>query len=309
MAKNAKQKRDSSAKVASELPSLWPPQDALSGWDRDAKLKSLLPPLDSPYDFKFLSQAETEALEAAFSDGFGSVTAYAAQLFPLPRGIDAGLLNHEFHYRSLLEEADPGDAFWEPGIDEQPAPSDTLPIRFIQRRLRMYFENQLNRFCHKVTTDDPRIAVWERDNVEDLALDRLYEKPWYEVHAIQLFEEFDEFLKAGPRLKRGSTPGLTILASCTAGELGRLIEQYYWRLRYEGAALTGLRAIKGASAGGKSKAALHRVEHAQWQKAASEIWSRRPRLTKAAVAEMIKKRFCVPCTAKHIARYITPART
>jgi len=310
VAQTAKQKPPKSPKRSDgDLRSLWPPEDR---WDRDAKLKSLLPPLDSPYDFHRLSQAETEALEEAFSDGFGQVTAKGARPQLLPRGINTGLLKHAFHHKSWLEDAeddDPGDAFWETDSEEGLAPSDKLPINFIQRRLRMYFRNQLNRFCHRVISEDPGIAEWERDDVEELALDRLYEKPWYEVHAIRLFENFDELLKAGARLKRGRAPGFAILASCFTGELGRLVEQYYWRLRYEGAAITGLKARKGASAGGISKAASHRTEHGGWQKAASEIWVRRPELSKIAVAEIIRKRYGVSQTAKHISRYISRPRS
>jgi hypothetical protein len=64
-----------------------------------------------------------------------------------------------------------------------------------------------------------------------------------------------------------------------SGTLGRLVEQYYWRFRFEEAAITGIGARKGASAGGKARAALHRAEHSAWQSLASEIWTRRPSLT------------------------------
>jgi len=225
---------------------------------------------------------------------------------PLPRGLKSGLLKHAFYLKNAPEDdyEDPEDAFWErDSFDDWP--SDKLPINFIPRRLRMYFTNQLNRFCHKMISEDPSLASWKRCYVEDLALDRLYEKPWYEFHAIQLFETMDELLKAGARLKSIAAPGLAFLVSGFAGELGRLSEQYYWRFRYEGAAIIGIGARKGASAGGVSKAALHRAEHCAWQKAASEIWERRPGLTKIAVAEIIRKQSRVPRTAKHIARYIS----
>jgi hypothetical protein len=267
-----------------------------------------LPSLDSPYDFHRLSQAETEALEEAFSDGFGQVTTKGARPQALPSGINTGLLKHAFHHKSWLEDADdddPDDAFWETDSEEGLAPSDKLPINFIQRRLRMYFRNQLNRFCHRVISEDPLLANWERCNVEDLALDRLYEKPWYEVHAIQLFENMDELLKAGARRKSIAAPGLAFLVSCFAGELGRLIEQYYWRLRYEKAAITGLATRKGASAGGASKATLHQAQHLEWQNAASQVWERRSGLTKTAVSKIIRNQLGVPRTAKHIARYIS----
>jgi hypothetical protein len=310
MTKNAKPKLEKPSTAADLQPffrSFGSAQDALPPLDRDAKLKSLLPPLDSLYDFKLLSQAETEALEEAMSDGFGDVGVYPAQTFRLPRGINAGLLNHAFHHRSLLhdEVEDPEDAFWETGRDEKPAPSDELPIRFIQRRFRMYFENQLNRFCHKMVHEEPALAECEKSDVAEFAIDRLYEKPWYELHAVQLFEQFDELLETGVRLKRESASGFAFLTSCYTGELGRLIEQYYWRLRYEGAAITGLKTCKGASSGGVSKAAAHSLEHSHWQNTALEVWQRRPGLSKIAVAETIRKHLHIPRTAKHIARYIS----
>jgi hypothetical protein len=89
-----------------------------------------------------------------------------------------------------------------------------------------------------------------------------------------------------------------------AAQLGRLVEQYYWRFRFEEAALTGIGARNGASAGGQAKARLHRAEYSAWQKAASSIWARSPKLTKRAVAEQISKRLGVHRSARHIARYI-----
>jgi hypothetical protein len=49
----------------------------------------------------------------------------------------------------------------------------------------------------------------------------------------------------------------------------------------------------------RGNAKLNKAEHHSWQKAASEIWARRPSLNKIAVAEAIKKHFGVARTAKH----------
>ena len=75
------------------------------------------------------------------------------------------------------------------------------------------------------------------------------------------------------------------------GKLARLLEQYLWKFKFEQAAKTGATVRKGASAGGKAKAAQHQAQHSQWQKAASEIWARRPDLSKQAVAGLIRKQF------------------
>jgi hypothetical protein len=37
------------------------------------ELRALLPPKDSPYSVDHLSQAETDALQAALRDGFGDI--------------------------------------------------------------------------------------------------------------------------------------------------------------------------------------------------------------------------------------------
>jgi len=275
---------------------------------RDRQLRTLLPSKDSPYDFYRLSQAETDALEEAFSDGFGAAVA-GSEALPLPRGIKSGLLQHPFYFRNAWEDdEDSEDAFWHSPSSGAPAPYETVPINFIPRRLRMYFKNQLDRFCHKMISEEPHFASSERQYVEDHALDRLYEKPWYEAHALELFDiiDIDGFLLRGVKSAKGAA-GRAFLVSCFAGELGRLIEQYYWRFRFEGAAITGLGARKGASAGGISRAALHRTQHCAWQKAAAEIWGRRPKLSKLAVAEIIRKQVGARQTAKHIARYISRA--
>jgi hypothetical protein len=131
--------------------------------------------------------------------------------------------------------------------------------------------------------------------LEKLAARRLYEKSWYEYHAVQLLDW----------LEKPEFSGTPVLVTCAfAGKLGRLVEQYYWRFRFEKAAVAGVGARAGASMGGKAKAKLHEAEHSAWQNEAAEIWSRRPNLKKATVAQLIKKQLSVPQTAKHIARFI-----
>ena len=274
---------------------------------RDDRLRSLLPSKDAAYDFFSLTQAETDALEEAFSDGFGAVSVQGTQSLPLPRGLKSGLLKHAFYTKNAPEDdyEDPEDAFWERDSFDDLAPSDKLPINFIPRRLRIYFKDQLDRFYHKMIREDPGYARWDRECIEELALGEFYAKPWYEFHALQLFQTMDELLQSGAKFEKGAAPGFAFLVSCFAGELGRLSEQYYWRFRFEGAAITGIGARKGASAGGVSKAALHQTEHCAWQKAASEIWERRSELSKIAVAGIIRKQSRLPRTAKHIARYIS----
>jgi hypothetical protein len=275
---------------------------------RDERLWSLLPSKSAPYDVRILSKAETDALVEALSDGFGGVLYRGHKAMPLPDGVKSGLLEHSFHVSSN-SEYDPNEwngEFWESPNDEgEPPPAEWFPLRFIERRLRVYFQNQFDRFCERVRREDP----WWSESVdpaedrwlfeERAAASRLYEKPWYEFHALQLLDWVgDRNLLKHPNLARMCSIGF-------AGQLGRLVEQYYWRFRFEGAAITGAGARKGASAGGKAKAELHRPLHSRWQKAASEIWTRRPELSKIAVAQRVRKNLRDPHTARHIARYIS----
>ena len=269
---------------------------------RDEQLQALLPSNDDPYSFDRLSEAEMGALDAAFGDGFGSLGKGDAA-FPLPQEIKSGLLQHPFFFKSTSEfrEDELEEAFWASSddLDGAPAPFEDLPLGFNPKRLRIYFDNQLDRCAHHLTIEDPQGAPLDRSDLGDLVIDRLYEKPWYEFHATRLLGlaiETDKFFE-GAKFK-------TLLIGCFFGQLGRLVEQYYWRFRYEGAAITGLGARRGASDGGKAKAALSKADHRQWQNAAEEIWAHRPKLAKTTVAEIIKKRFRVAQTVSNITRYI-----
>jgi hypothetical protein len=288
---------------------------------RDDKLWGLLPSRDSPYEYGSLSRAETDAFVEALADGFGEVWIRDNQPLPLPIKAKekSGLLEHYFFSRPRpgydTEEWD--DAFWDsPDDDDAPAPYENFPLGFNQRRLRVYFYNQFERFCFKQAREHER--YWEEqirknpnwpplDHLEDIrwifedsAQKMVYQKPWYEYHALQ-FLDFIEM--SGKELSKYPPLAFMMISAC-AGQLGRLIEQYYWRFRFEGAALTGSGARKGASAGGKSKAALHQKEHSRWQMVASKVWAHRPELGKRAVAEIIRKKVGVKRTSKHIARYI-----
>ena len=65
---------------------------------RDDTLRALLPPVDSPYSFDNLSEAETKALEEALGDGFGDRDTGIKPL-PLPETIKSGLLEYSYFDR------------------------------------------------------------------------------------------------------------------------------------------------------------------------------------------------------------------
>ena len=74
-----------------------------------------------------------------------------------------------------------------------------------------------------------------------MAYQRVYEKPWYEAHALNFLNivrtESKDFPKPVPKFIDPSIINPAkfqafYIASLT-GQLGRLVEQYYWRFRFE----------------------------------------------------------------------------
>jgi hypothetical protein len=276
--------------------------------ERHPKLSALLPPKDAPYAYSNLSKAETDAFVEALGDGFGPVHSPGYVASPLPKDVQSGLVEHSFYIGARSEyDADEGwvSEFWDQDDpDDAPAPYEVFPLGFNLERLCIYFEHQFLRFCEQVARED---NAWDsfdllRDRwiFEDRASSLLYQKPWYEFHALQLFD----FMAQSQKMLAKHPNFMNLMIVDFAGKLGRLIEQYYWRFRYEGAAITGTGARKGASAGGRAKAQAHQAQHALWQKEAATIWAQRPGLSKSRVADKIRKKLGATRSAKHIARYI-----
>jgi hypothetical protein len=247
---------------------------------RDERLWNMLPAIDAPYDRYSLSEAETAALVEALTDGFGNIFLDRnTKRFPLPMTfVKSRLLNH------VVYDDLPGRRV---EFDEE------FPLGFHPRRLEIYFRNQFYRF--RAHAHEGEMNFFDKVCAER-ARQWMYEKPWYEFHAL-------DYLMHIQAIKRH--PHLTSALISLSGTLGRLVEQYYWRVRFEKAVVTGEGARKGASAGGKAKAELYQIKHSVWQNAASRIWAHEPDLTKHAVGEKIKNQLGAACTAKHIARCIT----
>ena len=238
------------------------------------------------------------------ADGFGHVGGAGHRPMAPPDGIESGLLRHDYSVRknSQYDPKDKPDEFWSWREDEPP-PSVFFPLHFNLRRLRLYFQNQRDRFCAEIihSISDKRSVT--RELLREQAVRFLYAKPWYEFHALEHIE-WIESIPEKIKLETNSVRFWLTMASSFSGELGRLVEQYYWKFRFEKAAVTGVAARKGASSGGRVKAKLHLSEHLAWQKAAVEIWKQRPKLSKIAVAGLVKKKLRVTQTAKHIVRFI-----
>lgn len=268
---------------------------------RDDSLRDALPSLEEPYNSGSLSDRETQALELALNDGFGRYSSGHIAT-PTPSELSAGLTKHVHFVKddSEYDAEEYPDPFWR-SDDDVPAPASFFPLEFVPSRLRIYFGNQIDRYCAQILCLKPD---WETDWVilDHEASRSLYEKFWYEFHALQFLdwiEEQNSNVKRAVRVEHSAR-----FASHLSGQLGRLVEQYYWKFRYEKAAITGIGSLSGASSGGKIKAQRHKSEHARWQQAAAEIWKAKPLLSATAVAAIVKRQCKAPQTAKHIARFI-----
>jgi hypothetical protein len=221
---------------------------------RDEKLRTLLPSKNAPYDYKRLSKAETDALVEALSDGFGDVLVAKTNSFPLPINVNSGLLDHSVHCpaNSEYDPQEYTEPFWRTD-DDRPATYQWFPLGFEPRRLRIYFENQFDRFCEQFTRECREVAsldrLQDRYLCEHEAALALYEKPWYEFHALQYLD----WVKISTDDASKRPVFTSILAHGFCGQLGRLVEQYYWRFRFEEAAVTGIGARKGAECRRSSK--------------------------------------------------------
>ena len=307
----------------------------------DDLVRAILPPIGDEYNPQRLSDAETKALEAAFQDGFGPVGAIdnstddsglcipaqepairsaksrkgglEIEFLPIrrryvrnqpPRELPQGLLSHPFvtdDRSTYCPDEQDDDEFWD-WNDDEPPPSFYFPLGFAIRPLRLYFQNQFDRFC---AAEIPGYVAEDREIAAQLAGRRMYEKPWYEFNALQ-FIDFIEAnlsgLESGQTDKRARLSCLMV--SSFSGRLGRLVEQYYWRFRFERAAQTGIMIHSSATNGGMARARLPKPQLAEWRAAALEVWRSSPTLSKTAVSEVVKKKLRVSQTAKHIARFI-----
>jgi hypothetical protein len=281
---------------------------------RDDALIALLPPVGGPYGCHSLSEAETKALEEALGDGFGDRGTGIKPFLP-PAGIKSGLLEYSY-FESGFEE-------WPDSL--RPAIDGTfwstqrylIPLNFDVGRLLLYFNNQWNRFSTHVASEKTKSAALDEIDPLDVALDRMFGKPWYELHA-RFLCNYHESLKN--EAKTSASTKIAFQISKVSGQLGRLVEQYYWKFRFEPAAITGIGARKGASRGGESKAKKMKEQQLQWQTSASDIWKRHPKWGKMAVAKEIEKQIRKAATekqkqigkaltAKHITRYISKPKS
>jgi hypothetical protein len=153
---------------------------------RDRHLRDLLPSKDHPYDHDKLDQAEIDALEAALDDGFGDKGKnHEAVPAPIDES-DVGLLTPLFFQEGITSysEEEGERAFYDA---EGSAPCDEFPLGFSPERLRIYFDNQLNRFIHALNEQQVGNS-YDRYDVARIVSEYPYSKTWYEHHACQLLD-------------------------------------------------------------------------------------------------------------------------
>jgi hypothetical protein len=63
------------------------------------------------------------------------------------------------------------DEFWD-WRDDRPPQSHDFPLGFVIRKLRLYFANQLDRFCVQNIKDEPAYEPLERDVLKEMAAAR-----------------------------------------------------------------------------------------------------------------------------------------
>jgi hypothetical protein len=154
---------------------------------RNEKLWALLPPKDESYDLDQLSEGETAALVEALGGRYGDTLAQGHVSLPLPSNAQFALLEHWYH----TPPDDPDKWMWR----DAPFSIVVFPFRFDPTPLRIYFQNQFDRFCLRLTREMEQVWVErvrknptlppldqldhseDRRHCEDKARAMLYQKP------------------------------------------------------------------------------------------------------------------------------------
>lgn len=268
-----------------------------------------------------LSDEEKKRFITALGDGFGySHRSEDLDEEKLPSEVNSGLLDHRAYYdkhdrSELYDEGDEGE-FWEGSDgDSPPGLFEQCPLNFHMPSIREYFSKQKKIYLNYLRSTERHnwlsdLKTEDQENWEyqiySEALYETYSKVWYEFHINQKIYYCDETVASLCRLvEKGSPLGFcTMLLTKFSAQLGRLIEQYYWKFLIEKSAMRGRKIIDSAKSGGEILASIRRAEHSRWQSAAILIWNERPTIPKMAVATILKKRFGFAQSAKHIARVL-----
>lgn len=277
------------------------------------ELRALLPPVSEPYYAKRFSESERTALEFALGDGFGSPSGSASEIF-VPENIDQKLLKFRAWspagtpLKARPESRDADDAFFR--IEEKdgliPGPTEWQPLGFSAELAAIYFERQVRRF--RKSERQKAGTHLTLSELDEMAHRRVFEKPWFEYHAMKLIDA----MSLGPGeaerwIKEGAGPARMAfeihVALNWAGQLGRLVERYYWTRLFERATVAGVKLQEGGREGARMRSRAG-GNHREWQKLADERWQRTPDASKTQVALYVQKTLRLTVTAKNVARYL-----
>jgi hypothetical protein len=274
--------------------------------------------LPEKYDPWAFSKEEKERFISALMDGFYRPDPDAIELeeLELPAGVRAGLLTHRVYYDTNTEyDGDETEEFWQDFDEKLPAGFFAqLPLNFSFLSLAVFFIKQESAYRNYIKTDKdwefekrlgPKFSgMWDAHVLRTRALAETYSKPWYEYHILEKFKSL--MAVAYPGETFGPAPNMKPLVIIeTSAQLGRLIEQYYWKFVLEKSAIRGEKISQSAKSGGHLRASMLKHDHARWQSAADEVWQQYPKSHKTTVASIVKKRLKLAKSEKHISRVLT----
>jgi hypothetical protein len=231
----------------------------------------------------------------------------------LPETVKAGLLKHPVYYDLNTDyDAETGE-FWQDFGEDQPLGLFAqLPINFVFLKVAKFFAEQSSAYLKYAKSDEDlefekRLGPEFLEVCDELIWKRVlaetYSKPWYEYHIISKIRSLIGVAYPGPVF--GPAPSMKPLEIIkSSAQLGRLVEQYYWKFLLEKSAIRGEKVTQGAKSGGHANASILKQDHARWQTAARAVWREHPAFSKTAVASIVKKRLKLDRSPKHIARVL-----
>lgn len=236
---------------------------------------------------EMLSEVETEELEKALGDSFDSFTSTGgeellidvSEIYPNPL--------FGSHVRVRLPVSDPNAEvhsmtsqdwdseelhlfFSDFQIDDAPEWFDTNPFQFNVRAIRDFFERRVETIRGEIRQQyDPLPIEQEPDSSEDIPWGwsptedeetdiltsywpEYLSKDWFEIHIFEEFEHLD-FLVGIQQRHKGPFDRASHFWG-TVGRIGRMVEHYRWRFRFEADVIRGKKGLDSARAGGTERA-------------------------------------------------------
>tara|TARA_R110002074_G_scaffold398138_1_gene589631 strand:+ start:800 stop:1687 length:888 start_codon:yes stop_codon:yes gene_type:complete len=233
---------------------------------------------------KVLSEVETRELEQALADGFETYTSKGGEemLIDVSQHSPNPLFGSFVKVRmpdALRQDqsedgnSEPDSESWEDYLEESqvedaPRWHETNPFNFHLKGIRAYFARRVEELRDEIQNgpspdwwenpfermSDPSQPPFELVEFNETITQeiRSQSKAWFEVTIHEQFEQLD-FIIEQSNLHRASKFHFDCCLMLV-GQIGRMVEHYRWRFRYESDALRGKKSLTSASAGGKVKA-------------------------------------------------------